>query len=135
VEILTKIWGMLGGGVEDVLNKEITDKNLVARLKAGLQLAVLSADTSALGDQASIIEAEAKSESWLTCNWRPLTMMVFVSIIAFNFIIGPVLRMFHVPVGDLPTPPDLWDLLKLGIGGYVAGRSIEKAAAAWKGTP
>ena len=64
MEFLAKLWGIVGGGVDDVLNKEITDKNLVARLSAGIQLAVLNTDASALGDQAANIQTEAKGESW-----------------------------------------------------------------------
>ena len=33
----------------------------------------------------------------------------------------------------LDIPPDMWDLLKIGLGGYVVGRSAEKGAKAWKG--
>jgi hypothetical protein len=35
--------------------------------------------------------------------------------------------MFHVGLA-LAIPPDMWDLLKLGVGGYVMGRSAEKVA-------
>ena len=38
--------------------------------------------------------------------------------------------IFNVPAADIP--PDMWDLLKLGVGGYVVGRSAEKGIKAWK---
>ena len=38
--------------------------------------------------------------------------------------------MLHVGL-TLTIPPDMWDLLKLGIRGYVAGRSVEKAVSAY----
>ena len=38
--------------------------------------------------QASIILAEAKA-GWLTRNWRPMLMIVFMAIIVNNFIIWP----------------------------------------------
>ena len=48
-----------------------------------------------------------------------------------NYIIAPYLRaMFHVGL-PLTIPPDMWDLLKLGIGGYAVGRSVEKAVSAY----
>ena len=37
---------------------------------------------------------------------------------------------------DLPLLAEnsrLWDLLEIGIGGYVVGRSLEKMTAFWKG--
>lgn len=58
-------------------------------------------------------------------------MLVFAAIIADNYIVAPYLQaMFHVDL-TLTIPPDMWDLLKLGIGGYVAGRSVEKAVSAY----
>jgi len=39
--------------------------------------------------------------------------------------------LFGGPKADIP--PDMWDLLKLGIGGYVVGRSVEKGVKVWKG--
>ena len=38
--------------------------------------------------------------------------------------------LFGTPAADIP--PDMWDLLKLGVGGYVLGRSVEKGVKVWK---
>ena len=32
----------------------------------------------------------------------------------------------------LEIPPDMWGLLKLGLSGYIVGRSGEKMVTAWK---
>ena len=68
--------------------------------------------------RARIVEAEAKSEHVLTATWRPITMLCFVGL-----AVGDAL-------GWLPNPlaPEAWTLLQLGLGGYVVGRSVEKAA-------
>jgi hypothetical protein len=58
-------------------------------------------------------------------------MMVFVFIVANNYIIAPAQALSGASV-SLPTPPDLWALIKIGLGGYVVGRSAEKCVAAWK---
>ncbi len=81
----------------------------------------------------NIIEAEAKSSHWLTANWRPLTMLTFVVIVANNYILYPYLALFWPDAPVLEIPPDMWDLLKIGLGGYVVGRSVEKTAEVWKG--
>lgn len=73
-----------------------------------------------LSAQASIVEAEAKSENWLTSSWRPITMLVFTGLI--------VARWFGWAAPNL-TPEEyikLWDIVQLGLGGYVIGRSAEK---------
>ena len=74
--------------------------------------------------QAKVITAEAQSKSWLTQSWRPMVMLSFASILVYSFFVGP---MFELKV--VPVPPDLWGLMKIGIGGYIGGRSVEKLAS------
>lgn len=56
----------------------------------------------------------------------------FVSIVANNYVIAPYAQAIFDRSVALPTPPDLWALIKIGLGGYVVGRSAEKCVAAWK---
>jgi hypothetical protein len=35
-------------------------------------------------------------------------------------------------LNGVPLPPDMRDLLKIGVGGYVVGRSVEKGVRVWK---
>jgi len=85
-----------------------------------------------LTSSASIVLAEAQSEHWLTANWRPLTMMVFTVIIANNYIIYPYLSLFWTDAPVLELPQVMWDTFKIGLGGYVVGRSGEKMVKLWK---
>jgi hypothetical protein len=121
-DIVTGGLSGIADSVKNILDKFITDpeKKLEATLQVqkmanDLAIQVLQADKDLAVQQASVITAEAKSESWIARNWRPVTMLVFVYIFA---------TLFHLTV--VPIPPDMWDLLKLGIGGYIAGRSVEK---------
>ena len=75
-----------------------------------------------------VIVAEAKSDNWITSSWRPITMLVFVAIIANNYLLYPYLSLFWESAPVLDLPPDLWSLLKIGLGGYTVGRSAEKVA-------
>ena len=81
--------------------------------------------------QANIIVAEAKG-SFLAANWRPIIMLLFGVIIANNYIIYPYLSLFFEDAPMLDIPPDMWALLKIGLGGYVVGRSVEKAVTNYK---
>lgn len=82
--------------------------------------------------KGNIIEAEAKSEHFLTSTWRPITALIFVAIIANNYIIAPYMgAMFGMKI-MLEIPPQMWDLLNLMIGGYVASRGAEKIVKKWK---
>mgnify|MGYP003636424281 FL=1 len=72
--------------------------------------------------QTEIILAEANG-NWLQRSWRPVLML------AFGFIV--IYVKFIAPLFSLPIPPlenEFWNLLQLGIGGYVVGRSVEKVA-------
>ena len=69
---------------------------------------------------ARIIQAEASSRHWLAANWRPLLMLTFGGLI--------VARWFGLAAPNLSEAEylKLWDIVQLGIGGYVIGRSVEK---------
>lgn len=82
--------------------------------------------------QMQIITSEARSEHWVTSAWRPITMLTFVAIVANNYIVAPYVQLFFGIDTTLPLPPDLWELIKIGLGGYVIGRSAEKIAGVIK---
>ena len=79
-----------------------------------------------------IENGEAKSESYLARNWRPIMMLSFVAIIVNNHMLAPYLQLFGAPYIIMEIPENMWDLLKLGISGYIVGRSAEKGIKAWK---
>tara|TARA_B110000037_G_scaffold64227_1_gene78371 strand:+ start:1140 stop:1535 length:396 start_codon:yes stop_codon:yes gene_type:complete len=72
--------------------------------------------------QTDIIIAEAKG-NWLQRSWRPILMLSFGFIVIYVKFIAPLFG-FTIP----PLENEFWDLLQLGIGGYVVGRSVEKIA-------
>ena len=126
--MFSAILGPLVGGIFSVIDKAVEDKDEAARIKARLQEMVLTGQMKEIEAAASVIRAEAQGGSWLQRNWRPLLMVLFGAIIANNYLVVP---LFGTPAADIP--PDMWELLKLGIGGYVVGRSVEKGVRVWKG--
>ncbi len=120
--------GPVINGLFGVIDKAVEDKDQAAQIKAKLQEMVLSGQMKEIEAAASIIRAEANGDSWLQRSWRPLLMCLFGLIIANNYLVVP---LFGTPSADIP--PDMWELLKLGIGGYVVGRSVEKGVNVWKG--
>lgn len=114
---------IVGAGLS-LINKLVPDP----ALKAQAQQKWLEMDhqerTQILGAQADIIKAEASSESWLAANWRPLVMVTFTGLI--------VARWFGWAAPNL-SPGEytqLWDIVQVGMGGYVVGRSVEKVVPA-----
>ena len=88
------------------------------------QQAQLTAFLTTFTAQAGIIQAEAASQHWLAANWRPLLMLTFGGLI--------VARWFGWAAPNLSAAEylKLWDIVELGIGGYVIGRSAEKIVPA-----
>ena len=82
--------------------------------------------------RSDVIQAEAKSDSWMASNWRPVLMLTFTAIVATNWLILPVVSWFGPHLVPLVLPPDMWDLLKIGVGGYILGRSGEKITSSLK---
>ena len=132
VGLFAGIVGQAVKGLFGVIDQVVEDKDQAARLKAKLQEQALAGQLKELEAAASVIVAEAKGDSWLQRNWWPMLMCLFGLIVANNYIIAPYAALFFRVNLELSIPPDMWDLLKIGVGGYVVGRSAEKGIKAWQ---
>jgi hypothetical protein len=109
------------------IEKSIPDKNLQEKLKADLNMQLLTSGTEELKASARIVEAEAKA-GWFASSWRPLLMYILIGILVLNYIISPIiLALFSKKIG-IELPSDVWTCLNIGLGGYVVGRSGESIA-------
>jgi len=93
---------------------------------------VLDGQLKEFESKAKIIAAEASSEHWITSAWRPITMLTFVAIIANNYILYPYLSLFWSEAPSLDLPDQMWDLLQIGLGGYILSRGAEKVTREMK---
>jgi hypothetical protein len=109
------------------IEKAIPDKDLQEKLKFQINQQLLESHTEEVKAAASVIEAEAKS-GWFTASWRPLLMYVLIFILVWNYILGPVIKIFTGSIITFELPGDVWTLLQIGLGGYVVGRSGESIA-------
>lgn len=117
------------------LGSQLVDRlfpDQTARDKAKLELLTMdrNGELEELKTRMQAIVAEAQSESWLARNWRPITMLSFVAIIVNNWVLYPYLKTFGLDVVYLDVPVNVWEIIELGLGGYVIGRSGEKIATA-----
>ena len=71
--IIPAITSLIGTAID----KAIPDKAQAEELKAKITLAAMKADHAELKAATDIILAEAKGESWLQRNWRPVLMLWF----------------------------------------------------------
>jgi hypothetical protein len=132
MNLVSKALSTIVGPLFGVIDKAVTDKDEANRLKQQIQSQLIDSKDSVVKAQMEIILAEAQGESWAQRNWRPVLMLVIVAIIANNYLLAPYLgAMFGVGL-TLPLPDALWDLMTLGVGGYIAGRSVEKGVHGWQ---
>jgi hypothetical protein len=125
---------ILGAGVKETVDSignaidkiDKSDEKLELQLKykellMKMEGACIDYESKLLESKSAIVQSEAKGESWLQRNWRPMLMCVCMFIMANNYILVPY---FGIPVTVLDE--HIWQLMELGVGGYVAGRSLEK---------
>lgn len=114
----------IGGKLIDRLWPDPTQRDQ-ARL-AMLEL-MQKGELTELTARAEVIQAEAQSEHALAATWRPILMLTFGALIVARWL------GFSAPGISEAEVLKLWDIVELGLGGYVIGRSVEKIAPAMAG--
>ncbi len=129
---LLSILGLIqtvAGGLLDLGKKYIPDKDKQAEfekevmtMQSNLLAKQIDANIEEMKAGSAVVVAEAQGESWLQRNWRPIVMMIFTGlVVCYWFGIQPA----HA---DDTTILELFSIVKIGLGGYVIGRSAEKVA-------
>lgn len=110
--------------------EKLTIQQQLFGLQVSLTEKIMDYESRLVEAQAKIITAEATSDSWMAKNWRPLTMLVFTALIVNRWT--GILTILGLPVINIPVEieKELWLVVQLGLGGYVAGRSLEKIVPA-----
>lgn len=89
-------------------------------LQQALQAAVLERTSEIEKAAAEVVKAEAQGQNWLQRTWRPITMLVFVALIVARWL------GWSAPNLSEAEALKLWDIVEIGLGGYVIGRTAEK---------
>ena len=123
------MWSFIASLVSPIANlisEAIPDKDKqaeiqakIVQLQAELSQKFLEYEHKVLEAKKQVIVSESTGHSWLQRNWRPITMLTFLFLV--------VMDSFGILPNRLAN--DAWDLLKIGLGGYVVGRSAEKIVA------
>ena len=107
--------------VGNIVDNVVTSNDEKSEAKKQLAEVVLSNLTELSKIQGEVIMTEMKG-SKLQKNWRPLMMITFGAIL--------VCKWFGWTDAEIPVELELelMSIVKLGLGGYVVGRSAEKIA-------
>jgi Holin of 3TMs, for gene-transfer release len=124
--VWSAILGPVIAGIFGVIDKAVENKDQAAAIKVKLQEMVLTGQMREIEEAAANIRAEATGDSWLQRSWRPLTMLTFVSLIVAKWL------GFTAPGVTEAVELALFEIIKIGLGGYVIGRSVEKGIKVWK---
>jgi len=106
--------------VGNVLDKVIPDPQAAAEAKLKMLELSQKGELTELTSKTEIIKTEAASEHWLAATWRPILMLTFGGLIVARWL------GYAAPGLSEAEVIKLWDIVELGIGGYVVGRSAEK---------
>lgn len=68
---------------------------------------------------AEVGKTEVQGQRWLQRTWRPITMLTFVALIVARW------HGWEAPNLAEAEALKLWDIVEIGLGGYVIGRSAE----------
>ena len=121
---MKKIFDWFGGSVlKDLLgglDKLFTSKEEKIKAESIIKEIIIQKQLELQQMQTDIIITEAKG-NWLQRSWRPILMMAFGFIVIYVKFLAPLLGL-TIPELEI----EFWELLKIGIGGYVVGRSAEK---------
>ena len=104
----------------DAIRRLFPDPAEAQKAQAELSMALLTNAGEIEKAAAGIVQAEAQSGNWLASSWRPIVMLVFTALIVARWL------GFSAPGISEAEVLKLWDIVQLGLGGYVIGRSAEK---------
>lgn len=118
---LGKIAGDVIDSLADGADSLFTSKEERKKAKLALRSRLLDHREKLASERSAVIQSET-SGSWYQRAWRPFVMLVFVAVIVghwFGYAGGGI---------DPSIQAQLYQTIKLGLGGYVLGRSAEKIA-------
>ncbi|WP_328223524.1 3TM-type holin [Aeromonas caviae] len=126
IPILSSVFETVSNVVSGTVGKFIEDKDKAKELETALTAQLTTSVVELMGReldaQKSVIVAEAQGESWLQRNWRPIIMMA-LSIMVCIYWMG----WTHQEL-DQPVILKILDIVQIGLGGYIGGRTAEKLA-------
>lgn len=122
------IIGALIKPVSDVLNTVLKrvlpeDPELQRKAQSEVLAALHGQHMQELQAAMAVIVAESQG-GLLARNWRPIVMLTFTGLVCAHWL------GFTPPNLPETVVMKLLDLVQLGLGGYVIGRSVEKVAPA-----
>jgi hypothetical protein len=118
--------------VSGILNKIIPDANKRMEVEAEIQRALIANQAAIYDAMKDVMAADSASESMLTRNARPIVVMWCLVMITW-VVVSPMFGLQVATIAAIKAvPSDLWNLVMVGIGGYILAKSVTDAVKAVK---
>jgi len=121
---LLPILGNIVSGVAKNLFPDPAEETKRQQFEQQFTLGIMQQANAIEQAAAEVVKAEAGSSHWLAANWRPITMLTFVGLVVARWLGYAAEGMTEAEYLSI------YDLIKIGLGGYVVGRSAEKIVPA-----
>lgn len=122
-----------------VLERVIPDPNKRMEVELEMNKALIASQGQIYESMKDVMVADAQSESWMTRNARPATVFWSLGTISWVVISGTIdgLTGTHILQPTIQAlkqvPSDLWNVVLVGIGGYILAKGGVDAVKAYKG--
>lgn len=125
---MLQIVSLIIGPIADILKRVIPDADARAAAQEEITKTII-ANEAALNDaMKTVMAADSASESWLTRSARPLTVVWSLLMVTWLAVIAPFTGLQAEALNAVKAiPTELWNLISVGIGGYMLARTVEKA--------
>jgi hypothetical protein len=124
--IISGAFGLVSEGVKGFFGVKQRQADLFDH---GIQAFSDANNSAASREQAiaTVLSSEMSSGYWLAAVWRPLIMVVIAGLVTAYFF-GYTTPNLLMPMPENSLIGELFEILKIGIMGYMPLRSIEKIA-------
>jgi len=135
VGLASSILGIITDPISNIVGKFVEDKDKKNEIVKEIQTQIISQENQLIDASRDVIVAEAQGTPYQR-NWRPTLMYILMGLLVYNGVGVPLVNVFaHVQLPVLEAwngiADKMWNLLTIGMGGYIAGRSGEKMMQAW----
>lgn len=118
--------------ISGILARIIPDPDKRMQAEVEIQRALYANQSAIYDAMKSVMAADAASEGWATRNARPIVVFWCLGTISW-VIISPMFGLQAATITAIKAVPgDLWNLVMVGIGGYILAKSVTDAVKAVK---
>ena len=125
--LVTGVLGVIGNGVKGFFGVK---QSQVEGIHKTIE-AIGESNSSAAEKEkaiAAVIGAEMNSGHWLAAVWRPMVMLVLAALVV-SYFLGYTTPELMAPIPEGSSMREIFELLKLGLMGYMPLRTVEKIAS------